>query len=421
MKICYPKDNEGNIIGFRTPEKYVYDTSGTSLSTKLAGFVGKTDYASTNNYGIIKVGDNLTINNGVLSAGTAASKDVPTSGNASATQVVMGNDTRLSDARTPTSHSHDAATTSAAGFMSTSDKSKLNGLPTNTNIFQLKNNGNMIENSDNSGFLGQAGWGKFGSGSSIGNIIDSDGAFLFIPWGTDSNSYGFILACNDDGNELYLGNLVGSDDDITWQRIWHDNYHPGSGGGNALPLSGGTITGQISKDSGGAWISGRDNAIIRTLRTSGEGSDWHPAIAVKTSSGCWTFGSVGGETLQLSYDTDSNYSTGNNTSAVINFPTAGKTGTIALLDDTVAKAYTIVDRNNNSSPIGARYGGPGVSPTGWGCMFGTEDGETRILPVAATDGATGNTLVFRTSQGYIYATYFNASCGDESSYFDASS
>lgn len=38
--------------------------------------------------------------------GTAASKDVPTSGNASSSQVVMGNDSRLSDARTPTSHTH---------------------------------------------------------------------------------------------------------------------------------------------------------------------------------------------------------------------------------------------------------------------------------------------------------------------------
>lgn len=38
--------------------------------------------------------------------GTASAKDVPTSGNASTTQVVMGNDTRLTDARTPTSHTH---------------------------------------------------------------------------------------------------------------------------------------------------------------------------------------------------------------------------------------------------------------------------------------------------------------------------
>ena len=36
--------------------------------------------------------------------GTAASKDIPTSGNASATQVVYGSDTRLTDSRTPSAH-----------------------------------------------------------------------------------------------------------------------------------------------------------------------------------------------------------------------------------------------------------------------------------------------------------------------------
>lgn len=38
--------------------------------------------------------------------GTAAAKDVPATGNASNAQVVMGSDTRLSDARTPMAHSH---------------------------------------------------------------------------------------------------------------------------------------------------------------------------------------------------------------------------------------------------------------------------------------------------------------------------
>lgn len=48
--------------------------------------------------------------NVVVPTGTAANKDVPASGNATATQVVMGNDTRLSDARTPTAHKSSHAT-----------------------------------------------------------------------------------------------------------------------------------------------------------------------------------------------------------------------------------------------------------------------------------------------------------------------
>lgn len=45
--------------------------------------------------------------------GTAAAKNVPSSGNASSTEVVMGNDSRLSDSRTPTAHNQAANTINA--------------------------------------------------------------------------------------------------------------------------------------------------------------------------------------------------------------------------------------------------------------------------------------------------------------------
>ena len=50
-----------------------------------------------------------------LGLGTASTKDSPTTGNASSTQVVLGNDTRLSDARTPSSTLAHAASHAAAG------------------------------------------------------------------------------------------------------------------------------------------------------------------------------------------------------------------------------------------------------------------------------------------------------------------
>lgn len=45
--------------------------------------------------------------------GTAAAKDIPASGNATTVQVVMGNDTRLSDARTPVAHNQASSTINA--------------------------------------------------------------------------------------------------------------------------------------------------------------------------------------------------------------------------------------------------------------------------------------------------------------------
>lgn len=36
MKIYYPVDKNGNEIGFRTPESYVFDKDGKSLTDKIA-------------------------------------------------------------------------------------------------------------------------------------------------------------------------------------------------------------------------------------------------------------------------------------------------------------------------------------------------------------------------------------------------
>lgn len=44
----------------------------------------------------------------VLGIGSAASRHVPSTGNAASDQVVLGNDARLTNARTPTAHTHDA-------------------------------------------------------------------------------------------------------------------------------------------------------------------------------------------------------------------------------------------------------------------------------------------------------------------------
>jgi tail-like repeat protein len=52
---------------------------------------------------------------GNLGLGTAATKNVAVSGNAASGEVVQGNDTRLSDARTPTSHTHTLSQVTDAG------------------------------------------------------------------------------------------------------------------------------------------------------------------------------------------------------------------------------------------------------------------------------------------------------------------
>ena len=63
-----------------------------------------------------KVDNNATAIGGKAdssSLGTAAAKDVPVSGNASTSQVVMGDDSRLTDSRTPTAHDQASSTINA--------------------------------------------------------------------------------------------------------------------------------------------------------------------------------------------------------------------------------------------------------------------------------------------------------------------
>ena len=157
--------------------------------------------------------------------------------------------------------------------------------------------------------------------------------------------------------------------------------------GNYLPLAGGIMTGIISRDSGGGWIRARDNVIVKTTRTSSQGDDWHPVIGIKTSSGFWSLGSVGGESLCLSYDTDANYNAGSNSAAVINFPPASSEGTLALTSQ--------IPTNNNQLTNGAGYIGIGSvrgnlsawdnSSMGWGTLT-SGNGYTIGVHASSSDG-----------------------------------
>lgn len=134
--------------------------------------------------------------------------------------------------------------------------------------------------------------------------------------------------------------------DVT--RIQATGILPVSKGGtgqsslSSVSVGSATTATRAYRDSGGSWISGRDNCTARQLRqTQSYGSSWNPVIGVKTWAGHWSLGTVGAESLMLSYDTDENYNISNNTSAVINFPSAGSSGTLALTSSTVYGAQHI--------------------------------------------------------------------------------
>lgn len=89
-----------------------------------------------------------------------------------------------------------------------------------------------------------------------------------------------------------------------------------------LPLTGGTVTGQIAKtEAGGAYWKGRDNSVTKTTAATNS-SYFYPTISLKSNSGTWDLGTIG-DKLAFHYQTDSDYSSQTNTNATYTFDTDG--------------------------------------------------------------------------------------------------
>lgn len=132
-----------------------------------------------------------------------------------------------------------------------------------------------------------------------------------------------------------------------WNRIYTDNYHPMADVANSvdwskvqnkpssyppashthayLPLSGGTMSGQIKRDVGCSWINDRDSAIVYGT-SSGTGSGYHPVVGQKTPSGAWTIGTYGDERLIFDYTKDTDKKAGTNNGTQVYLP--AQAGTI---------------------------------------------------------------------------------------------
>ena len=92
---------------------------------------------------------------------------------------------------------------------------------------------------------------------------------------------------------------------------------------NYLPLSGGTLTGQIAKaGTATSWYTGRNTAVIRT--TGVGANEYFPIWSAKSQDGSWECGPYTSNILHFSYVTDANYSAGTDQqTADIQFTTAG--------------------------------------------------------------------------------------------------
>jgi hypothetical protein len=91
-------------------EDLLVDQITSAERTKLTGIAEGATANQTDAYLLNRANQTGTQPLSTISdAGTSASLNVPATGNASATEVVKGNDSRLTNARTPTSHTHTAS------------------------------------------------------------------------------------------------------------------------------------------------------------------------------------------------------------------------------------------------------------------------------------------------------------------------
>ena len=97
---------------------------------------------------------------------------------------------------------------------------------------------------------------------------------------------------------------------------------PASHSHSYLPLAGGKMTGRIDRGSGGSWISARNNVVA--FGTTVNSDAYNPVVGQKTSQGSWTMGNFAGdERLVFSYDTDTNFNAGTNSSNTTYLPVGG--------------------------------------------------------------------------------------------------
>ena len=178
-----------------------------------------------------------------------------------------------------------------------------------------------------------------------------------------------------------------------------------------LKLSGGTMSGQIIKSTGGSWIGDRDRAAIR----SGYAGDWSygAVAAMATKNGYWTIGNLGGEErLIFNYSTDSNYSAGKNETSRVYLP--AQAGTIitsaTIRDQTVNTATysTYVKDIGNSSNTTFAYSKNGMSYGDYTWLAGWNGYELRAVHKSQFATAEqGVTASGKTGAGIYYVRFGN--------------
>lgn len=222
-------------------------------------------------------------------------------------------------------------------------------------------------------------------------------------------------------NDYYISQYAGGGTTTTTyhrrpvKALW--NYIKGKTDAAYLKLTGGTISGRITRDSGGSWISSRDQVAVFGTKSSKD--SFNPVVGQKTPNGAWAMGNLGSdERLCFGYTTDANYNAGSNNAVQVWLPAqAGTIITSATIgSQTVSKAGTAdklgTDAGSATQPVYFKDGKP-VAGT---YTLGNASSKTvRTLTAAGAAGWKD----LSTDQGYVpdmsFMAYWNGAYSDTSS------
>lgn len=173
------------------------------------------------------------------------------------------------------------------------------------------------------------------------------------------------------------------------KALW--NYIKGKADGVYLKLTGGTMSGRITHNGGGSWISSRDQVAVFGTK-SGKDS-FNPVVGQKTPKGAWAMGNLGeNERLCFGYTTDANYNAGSNNAVQVWLPAqAGTIITSATIgDQTVSKASSATTASKLGTSAGSTtnpvYFKDGVPVAG---TYTLSDASTKTVRTLTAQGPSG--------------------------------
>ena len=222
-------------------------------------------------------------------------------------------------------------------------------------------------------------------------------------------------------NDYYISQYAGGGTTTTTyyrrpvKALW--NYIKGKADSVYLKLTGGAISGRITRDSGGSWISSRDQVAVFGTKSSKD--SFNPVVGQKTPNGAWAMGNLGSdERLCFGYTTDANYNAGSNNAVQVWLPAqAGTIITSATIgSQTVSKAGTAdklgTDAGSATQPVYFKDGKPVA------CTYTLGNASSKTVRTLTAAGAAG-WKDLSTDQGYVpdmaFMAYWNGAYSDTSS------